>query len=180
MDIKNNKFNRIYEDYKKLIMKVAANRLRCYDAAQEICQITFMEYYIKMETIEEEFIKPWLMLVARNTTIDYLRKRNVRLLRQEGIEAAEVIDYEVVYDHSAERIVRKIMSTELVYSILYELKALNPIWYELIVNIGILDRQQVIVAREMNITLSVLRARLYRARCWLRERFGDDYELCKQ
>jgi RNA polymerase sigma factor, sigma-70 family len=177
--MEDNKFNRVFEKYKNLVMKVAVNKLHNYDTAQEICQITFMEYYIKMHSIEDEFIKPWLMLVARNASLDYLRKAYVRREKVD-IEEIEVANYEVVYDHSAERIVEKIMSTDLVYEILYELKVMNSMWYELIVNIGILDRKQIVVAEEMNITLSVLRARLHRARCWLRMRFGEDYELCRQ
>jgi len=174
-NLSDSKFNKIYEMYKNLVMKLAVDRIHDYDAAQEICQISFMEYYIQMNNIREEFIKPWLMLVARNASIDYLRKMNVRR-DTESLEALEAIGYEIVCDSGTEKVVNKVMRTELIYEILYELKEMNPIWYEIIVSIAILERPQNEVAEELGISLSVLRARLYRARCWIRDNYGHDYD----
>lgn len=174
-DSNDSNFNMIYERYKNLVMKLAVDRIHDYDAAQEICQISFMEYYIQMNNIKDEFIKPWLMLVARNASIDYLRKMNVRK-DTESLEALEEIGYEIVRDSGTEKVVNKVIRTELIYEILYELKQMNQNWYDIIVSLEILDRSQNEVAEELGIPLPVLRARLYRARCWIRENYGDDYD----
>jgi len=174
-DLNDRNFNVIYEMYKNLVMKLAVDRIHDYDAAQEICQISFMEYYVQMNNIKDEFIKPWLMLVARNASIDYLRKMNVRR-DTESLEALESIGYEIVCDSGTEKVINKVIRTELIYEILYELKEVNLAWYEIIVSVGILDRPQSEVAEELGISLPVLRARLYRARCWIRKNYGDEYD----
>ncbi|HIT88935.1 MAG TPA: sigma-70 family RNA polymerase sigma factor [Candidatus Merdenecus merdavium] len=176
MDItKEEKFDQVYYQYKNLIMKVALDRLHDYHIAQEICQQTFLEYYVHIDRLEERLIKPWLILVTKNATVDYLRKASNRL--EFGRKDVELeVTTQVISDYGVERVVDKIIQKELIFKIMDELRIVNENWYEVIMEVTILSKPQEEVAKKLGISIKVLRARLYRAKGWIKKEYGNEYE----
>jgi len=159
-------------------MKVAINVVGNYHIAQEIAQNTFMEYYLKMETIEEHLIKAWLMTVAKNSAIDYVRKAFHRY-ETDSIEASDNTEYFVSYDSEADAIINRIVRQELIYQLLDNLKLVNNGWYEVIMVISIENKSYEEASVELGITTQVIGARLYRARGWIKENYGSKYVISK-
>ena len=69
------RFNEIYDQYYLMVMKVAYNVLRDYHYAQDICQEVFVLLYLKRDILDEEYIKPWLLVNAKRKAIDLQRKK---------------------------------------------------------------------------------------------------------
>jgi RNA polymerase sigma factor (sigma-70 family) len=171
------KFDNVYCQYKNLIMKVATDKLHDYHTAQEICQQTFLEYYLHIDNVEERLIKPWLILVAKNAAIDYFRKASNKYeYKSDNIELESNSMYEIISDYGVERIVDKIVQKDFIFKIMEELKEVNKNWYEVILSISILNKSQEETAKDLGISLSILRARLYRAREWIRKNYGEEYK----
>jgi RNA polymerase sigma-70 factor (ECF subfamily) len=97
----------------------------------------------------------------------------------ESLDALEAGGYGIVSDCSMEKVVNRVYQTELIYKILDELKEVNSVWYEIILFVEVLERPQAEVAEELGISLSVLRARLHRAKGWIRNNYEEDYKLSK-
>ena len=59
--------------------------------------------------------------------------------------------------------------------ILEELYAEHREWYDVIMDICILQMSYEEAAKHLNLTVEVLRAKLYRARRHLRKKYGEEY-----
>ncbi len=173
VQMKNSKFTEIYEKYCRLIIKIALERIGDLGVAEEICQQVFVAYYQNMEQVEEKFIKPWLILTAKNATIDYLRKNSIRKSRMASEYWGSV---EIPARDNTERIVESIASMQLSFRIMEDLKMKNEEWYQIIFMICVQGISQEEAAKYLQITPQVLRAKLYRARKYLRNKYGEEYD----
>ena len=70
---------------------------------------------------------------------------------------------------------RQMYQKELTGRILREVQKANRLWYEVLIMICVDGLSYSEAARRLGITEPVLRARLHRARLFVRERFGDEY-----
>lgn len=90
----------------------------------DIVQEVFIKVWKKLENFDKDKsqFKTWLFVVARNTTIDYLRKRKIILfssLDNEEESFAENIEDEIILPDQA---LQKLQDKELLDKILSELK----------------------------------------------------------
>ena len=61
-----------------------------------------------------------------------------------------------------------------------ELYDKNPRWYTAVRLVYYLEIPQSVVAEKMGIRIEVLHSLLYRAKIWIKKRFGAEYEELKQ
>ena len=69
--IKEQRFTQVYRRRKNLILRYAYSKTQDLEAAEEICQDVFLHYYEKIEQIQEDLVKAWLLLCAKRKCIDY-------------------------------------------------------------------------------------------------------------
>lgn len=121
----------------------------------------------------EELIQPWLLLTTRNMVYDYLRKMQVRKDTHSinGIE-----DFMVIHEDNTERVITRLSHNMLTERILEELYDKKKEWYYVIMDICILQMSYEEAAKHLNIEVQVLRARLYRARRYIRKKYGEEYQ----
>lgn len=167
------KFTKIFHEYNKLVRKMVISRTGDDMLAEEVCQQVFLHYFERMNTIDDELIKPWLLLTARNMILDHFRKQNIRKNIQ---STAPVEDVMVVYEDNAERVVRKISHIKFTERILEGLYAEHREWYYVITDICILQMSYEEAAKHLDMSVEVLRAKLYRARRYLRKKYGKEYQ----
>lgn len=167
--MKNSKFIEIFERYQKLVMKVVYDKSSDPELAKEICQHTFLNYYIHMDKIKDELIKPWLIMTAKNAVIDNYRKIESRR------ECPLVNVENTALDYSVEKCPEILVSRELSFRILEDLYQINKTWYEVIVAICIEELTHEEAAKQLGCSDQVLRARLYRARKYIRKKYGKEY-----
>ena len=171
--MKNKEFTALYVKYRHLLMKIIFDRTRNLDLAEELSQQVFISFYEKMDNLDNAFYKPWLMLAAKNAAIDHNRKKSVSC----EIPAGDGIGYySVITEDNMERIVERMTNAQLSFRILEDLKVKNETWYDVIEAICVQELGQDEAAVYLQISPQVLRARLYRARKYIRKTYGDEYE----
>lgn len=107
-------FREVYDDYFKLLKHIIYKMVRNHDIANDLVQETFMKMYERIHTytVDTNF-KFWLIQIAKNTTLDYLRKEQKQLnitINEDAIENCIDENREQNYDHlytKIERIVTK-------------------------------------------------------------------------
>ena len=68
-------FKEVYFQYFKLVKHVVYKMVRHHDIADDLVQETFMKMYERIDTYKENTnFKYWLLQIARNLTLDHIRK----------------------------------------------------------------------------------------------------------
>lgn len=165
------KFTEVFNKYNRLVRKMVISRSGNDMLAEEICQQVFLQYFEQMNNISEELIQPWLLLTTRNMVYDYLRKMQVR---KDTYSINGIEDFMVIHEDNTERVVTRLSHSMLTERILEELYDKKKEWYYVIMDICILQMSYEEAAKHLNIEVQVLRARLYRARRYIRKKYSKE------
>ena len=84
--------------------------------------------------------------------------------------------FEVIHEDNTERVITRLSHNMLTERILEELYDKKKEWYYVIMDICILQMSYEEAAKHLNIEVQVLRARLYRARRYIRKKYGEEYQ----
>lgn len=164
-------FNKVYDQYYLLVMKVAYNVLNDYHYSQDVCQEVFAALFRKADGIDEDTVKAWLIVTAKRKAIDMKRKKYIGreiCKEEEDIEAHKDIRPECA-----------VLKKEFGHQLFYELKKKDEQWFEIIRRVSIKQENAGQVADDLGITTASLRTKLSRARNWIRKNFGEDYSTLK-
>ena len=167
------KFQEIYDKYKNLIMKMAFEKLKDFHLAQDICQETFIKLYGYQDTLDEDRVKSWLLVVAANLIRDYFKKSGTRreFLDEDGL----IMDLNQP-DYSMEEYLRLLGVREFEIRILESLREKNTDWYEVLLLVEYLQVPRKMIAKQRGIALSTVDAHLYKAKKWLVSQYQEEYE----
>lgn len=70
-------FNTIVSKYELMVLKFVYNMLKQKEASEDITQEVFITIYNKLYMYDKKFkFSSWILQIARNKTIDYIRKYN--------------------------------------------------------------------------------------------------------
>ena len=173
--MKNKRFERCFLQYSHVVIKMAAGKTGSVQTAQEICQQVFFAFYKNMEKIDTDLEKAWLFRATQNAVIDHYRRSST--------QREIILGYSTYQETSAcpseESITlyeEKMFNREFMVRILNEVSSVNQLWYEVLVLVCVEGLSHQEAARKLNISLPVLRARLFRARDYVRKRFGQEYK----
>lgn len=171
--MKNKRFEEYFREYKDLIIRQVMDKTGDYQAAQEICQQVFFKLYLNMDRVHPEMVKAWLMRCAKHAISDYFRKK--KLKNEFFVETSVSDEGNLLVEESVEIYEEKRETEELTGRILKEVREANEKWYEILVLSCIEGMSYSEMAKKLNVPAGVLRARMYRARMFIRDRFGDEY-----
>lgn len=144
-----------WEKYSGKLFNFLNKRIRDEEIARDLLQDTFHKALLNREYLSEEVANPeaWLTSVARNTLIDYTRKK----------KEAHVDDLKMIADDDftsgKERLVEGI--SECLYELINEY---DPEQRELLLNVFTKSMTQKEMARAMGIPYSTLKSRIQKAR----------------
>lgn len=169
---KNDRFDAIYDSHVNLVYQYAVVKVKSSDLAKEFVQQVFMNFYEKMDEISEDLIKPWLLLCCKREIIDYFRKTEIK---SRSYNPNIRVEDDIVVEDNAERIIEQMVQEELTFHIMECLRRKNESWYEIIEAVGLLEMTQEEAAEHLGISPQVLRAKLYRARKFIRKKYGEEY-----
>lgn len=172
--MKNKRFENCFLQYKNLVIRLVMSKTGDYQAAQEICQQVFISFYSNMERISDDLVKAWLMRCTQNAIVDYLRKNSSKA-EIELDETSIAQSGNVLVEESVEIYEERRSNRELVGRILREVKAVNEQWFDILVMSCIEGLSYTEMSKRLKIPESVLRARMYRARVFIKQKFGDEY-----
>lgn len=175
--MKNKRFEDCFLKYKSLIIKIVLDKTGNYQTAQEICQKVFIAFYTNMDHVSPELAKSWLIRCTQNAVIDCARK---------GQAKREILSDTVITEtgnnlseKSVELYQERLNDRELAGRILREVRTVNEQWYEVLMVCCVDGLPCAEAAKKLHISESVLRARLYRARVYIKKKFGDEYKKRK-
>lgn len=179
MEDKNVSFEKYFLKYKNLIIRVIVDGSGDYQLAQEICQLVYERFYKNMDKVRPGMEKVWLIRCAKNALTDHYRKARVRReIYTEDIPPAEVGN--LLVEKSIDRQEERIDQRDLAGKILSEVREVNAQWYDVLVLHCVEELPHAEAARRLQISETVFRARLCRARAYVRENFGEEYKSFKK
>jgi len=169
MAMRASKFNKVYDEHYLLVMKIAYSVLKDYHYAQDVCQEVFIILYKKMGVIDEELVKPWLIVSTKRKAIDFQRKKFY------GCEVCE--ELQEIKRTPGFTLEEKFIQKEFKSELFRRLQEMDKAWFEIIVRVVINQEDPSQVAQDMNMSIANLRIKLHRARTWIRDNFKDDYYI---
>ncbi len=169
------RFETCYAEYKDFVKRVAYEKLRDEDLSDDVAQDVFLSFYKNLNKVLPGLEKAWLYRCARNAAIDYIRKRyrwfeisldptamNHELeQRRESMEQAEL----------------HLKDENLACRIMSELEQVNALWFEAFGLLCVNELSYEEAAKRLGVTPQVLRARVHRARTYVRNKYGREYYL---
>lgn len=170
-------FDSIYRSYADDVYRACCHLTPDNDLAQEMAQQAFVNFYERMDTLEVECAKAYLIRSARNLLYNYYRTANREWKPDEDEEESQAIEptTESVEDQYFDEM-KRTMVGELTTEILGDLKEHHYIWYEVIHMIFFMDMTHEEVAEKLGITKEVLYSRLHRAKFWIRKNYENDFK----
>ena len=177
----NREFNEIYEKYKNLVLKAAyIYSGDNYDAAQDITQETFLKLYTDFEKLKTGNIPAWLYTTAQRSAFNLKKKRKWEILT-DGSEIHtenETAGPSVEAEYMEKEL--NLKRGEFHERILEGLLKKNPRWHEAIILVYYMEIPQAEAAEIMGIRLAVLHSILHRAKKWIKNTYGAEYEEMKR
>lgn len=165
-----------YHKYYKIAMKVAYNKVEDYYLAQDIVQEVFLKLFLKGGNLEENVVKPWLLVVTDHTAIDYRRKyckKNIFSLMDTDLDEETECSMESLVMEEEQNLAFDCQSLQK--KIFQGLARKNHVWYDIVVSLYVKDKTPEQVADQMGLTLPHMRTTLSRARKWIRKEYGTEF-----
>lgn len=171
--MKAKKFTKVFHRYNKLIRKVVINATGDWNLAEEICQQVFLKYFEHMDHIEDDLIQAWLMFTAKNKICDYYRRQKTRNSTR---SIDQMKDAAIVLQDNTEVLIKSMADTQLTERIMESLYEYRKEWYDIVEAVCIMGMSHEEAAKYLQISPEILRARLFRARRYIRKHFGEEYK----
>lgn len=168
--MENDAFTEVYRQYHRLIYRSVFAQTGNQELAEDISQQVMLKYFEHMPEVEKGYEKGWLLTVERHLLIDYYRKNhNLKAIREE--EMKEAVNRSVFPDPG-----KDVERRQFLVRILEALRLKNEDWYDVMYLVCALEISEPEAAKQLGISIGLLRTRLYRARKYLQKLFGDDYK----
>ncbi len=146
-----------YDKILKFCMSYSKNE---YDDALEITQEVFLVFYKKINDLEEINIEHWLLAVAKKKSLEYFRRikkdENVVSLEDSFTSPEEILSTISRFYSVSDADIK--MTLEVITKLLTEKE------YELYVKKFVENKTQAEIAKELNISVSVVSSRTARLR----------------
>lgn len=176
-------FNKIYNDYKNLVLKAAHLYTGDLDAAEDIMQDTFLALYRDMsdkgieDIAEYANIQSWLFTTAKHRALNH-RKKIARIISADAAEGSDVIQEPASESLESEYLseMTEKMRGEFHERIFTALMEKNERWHEAVMMICYLDIPAAEAARRLHMTENALYVMMHRARNWIQNEFGVEYQ----
>ena len=163
-------FNRIYAIYYRLVMATAKHVINDDKLCEDICQEVFVKLLNREIPIEESEIRYWLLVVTKNTALDFRKK-----LKMDKVQIEPMSDENDSGTTTREPL-RQVVGRESHREVMDALREHDPKGMEILIGIEIEGRTVEELAAQYGMKPNNLRTRLYRVRKWLKENFPkDDY-----
>jgi RNA polymerase sigma-70 factor (ECF subfamily) len=127
-------FEILYNEYYKLIFKIAYPKINDYDKTLDLCQDIFLEIYTSRLSYKGGNFKYWILRIASNVTNDFIKKeikerQALSAYKEPSIEsdiseqdvldlALEILDsksYEIIVMHYVEKL--KFREISVIYNV---------------------------------------------------------------
>ena len=167
-------FNRLVIEYQDAVFSVVLRMVRNRAVAEDITQDTFISAFRKISSYRGGIFRAWLFRIARNASLDYLRKRTRRA--ETSIDEDIVYFSETVKDDSADPLADA-LNAELARLIEHCMGALSVDHRLAMVMVDVEGYQYDEVADSIGVSIGTIKSRLNRARARMRDCVQQQPEL---
>ena len=159
-------FNRIVAEYHDAVFAVVLSTVRNRAAAEDITQDAFISAFRKIASYRGGIFRAWLFRIAKNASLDYLRK----LSRRPETSMDENIVYfsETVEDDSADPLAET-LNAELARLIEHCLGGLSDDHRLAMVMVDVEGYQYDETAESIGVSIGTIKSRINRARARMRD-----------
>lgn len=169
-------FDAVYSECRSEMLQAIMMFTHSREDAEDIAQETLIRYYIYSAHRPVKNPRNWLLVIAKNLTLNYLRHaKHESVLREE--ESMETL-LEPVTD-TADEFVENMWKREILnYTdrILEAVRAKNIKWYDALIYAYCMELPRQEIADDMEISLDALMSMLSRAKNWIRKHYKDEYD----
>jgi RNA polymerase sigma-70 factor (ECF subfamily) len=181
-------FENLLDEHKDAVFGLAVYLLGRQEDAEDVTQETFLRLFRAGEEIEESMARWWLLRVARNLSLDQLRRRKVRDRSHAGIPEELGRGRVGIEIEDGDRRERQLEVSDLGTGALHmeqqvelqrlvrAMETLNEPYRSVIVMRELNDLPYNEIASALDMTLSAVKVTLHRARKKLREMFPESGE----
>lgn len=176
MNQKLDRFHKYLKRYEKLVL-AHARKFVWNDVAEDVVQETFFEFYQRMDYVQDNAVKKWLLIVCGNIAMDYLRKGGnaEECLMEPGnimeyIEGEERSAEDIVEEMEEQKAAREFCGTAL--DLLYQK---NSDWYYIVVDSCLLGMSSREIGEVLGIGERHINVMKHRAKMYLRRKLGKKY-----
>lgn len=167
-------FNRIVAEYQDAVFAVVLRTVRNRAAAEDITQDAFISAFRKISGYRGGIFRAWLFRIAKNASLDYLRKMSRR--PETSIDEDILYFSETVKDDSADPLA-DVLNAELARLIEHCLGGLSGDHRLAMVMVDIEGYQYDEVASSIGVSIGTVKSRLNRARGRMRDCVQQQPEL---
>ncbi len=167
-------FNRLVVEYQDAIFAVVLRTVRNRATAEDITQDTFISAFRKISSYRGGIFRAWLFRIAKNASLDYLRK--VARRGESSIEEDILYFSEIVEDDSQDPLADA-LNSELARLIDHCLDSLSEDHRFAMVMIDIEGYQYDEAAESIGVSIGTVKSRLNRARARMRDCVQQQPEL---
>jgi len=167
-------FNRLVAEYQTAVYSVVLRMVRNRAVAEDITQDTFISAFRKISSYRGGIFRAWLFRIAKNASLDYLRKMARR--PESSLDEDIVYFSETVKDDSADPLA-DVLNAELARLIEQCLGGLSDDHRLAMVMIDVEGYQYDEVADSIGVSIGTVKSRLNRARARMRDCVQQQPEL---
>lgn len=157
-----NKTEKIWKEFSNQLKSFISRRVKDNSITEDILQDVFVKIHSNIDNLkDEQKIKGWLFRIAKNSIIDYYRKRII-----DSKELKDSYGYEIFEENDAEQ--------EIASGLLDIIKELPPIYSEALLLTEFEGIKQTELAKKIGLSTSAAKNRVQRARQMIK----DDLMKC--
>ncbi len=173
---KEERFEKLYQQYRNDVYRISLYYTRNEQEAQDITQKVFFAFYLRMDKIQMEYVREYLVTAARNLSYNWLRDTKKE---REGESVDTLSDTSVLVDSAEDSylldenvIEKRVFLGELMQQLYIE----NEMWYHILKSIYCLGMSHEDTAKLLRISKGVLYSKLYRAKKWIAKHYKEKYK----
>lgn len=167
-------FNRLVIEYQDAVFAVVLRTVRNRAAAEDITQDAFISAFRKISSYRGGIFRAWLFRIAKNSSLDYLRK--VARRSEKSINEDIVYFAEIVKDDTQDP-VADALNSELARLIEHCMGSLSEDHRFAMVMIDVEGYQYDEAAESARVSIGTVKSRLNRARARMRDCVQQEPEL---
>lgn len=167
-------YEALLEKYRNLVYHVMIKMVGNPQEAEDLTQEAFIKAFNALDSFNEEFaFSTWLMKIATNNCIDFLRKRKLRVFSID--EPIQYKDEELHYEIPDQELTadRKMLAEEKSKFIDKAIQSLPPRYRHVILLRHKEEKSYEEIAEILNLPLGTVKARIFRAREMLNKKMRD-------
>jgi len=163
----------LFREYGNRVLRFAYSYTNDYYTAEDICQETFIRFRMHQDEVSPGSEKKWLLTVAKNLSIDWLRKGG-HFQTEVGIsdEVEGYLTQNLDTDLSDLMVLKE--AHEVLRSTIQSMETEKPELYEVLHLSMLGNMDNTSIGERLNIRADLVSKRKERARSWMKKRYTEE------